>query len=172
MSSEYYLEKIAALEKRLSQLETIDATPIVVRATQSNAQSLTHNTFTAIDFNATPVNTRNAVTTIPNWRFNAPVGGYYQVDAAILIGVFSAAWAVAEPLHLWIYLNGAQYAVLDAFYNATASGGTLLSGGTIVPMNKSQYLEIFGYQFSGGALTLNGDPLYNWVSIHRIQGSG
>lgn len=170
MSDEFYLQRIAELERRLQEIESIDSPAIVAGAYSNSGQAIAHNTFTAINFNVTVWDTYAKVTTIPNWRYTIPIGGYYDISAALGIGLFDANWAVGEAQHLWIYVNGAGYTQLDAFYNATAGGGIMLSGARTIPLNRNDYVEIFGYQFSGVGLNLVANGNINWVSIHKVRG--
>lgn len=162
--------RIAALERRLQDMESIDSVPVIAVGTSNSGQSIPNNVLTAVNFNATPRDTRSAVGTFPNWRFTAPVGGDYFVSACILMGIFDANWAVGETAYIVVYKNGAAYRVLDAAYDLSAGGSCALSGGTEVLVAKNDYLEIYAFQTSGAAQLLHGDALFNWVSIHRIRG--
>lgn len=169
MSTEYILEKLVALEKRIQDLETFSPKPIIAIANRGSNQTINNTTITMVNFDTTERDTRAAVTTSPNWRFNVPVGGDYWIASHIVLGDLSASWAVGETAKLMVYKNGTEYKTL-AKSNNTASGGTpLLRGGVLVPVAEGDYLEIAVYHDSGVAQNVLGSATQSWVTIHKTR---
>lgn len=171
MSIEYILEQLRNLDKRLQQIETNDAVPIIAIASLiTTNQTIVTGTPTAINFNNSEEDTRVAITTSPNWRFNAPVGGYYSVKSHIVMGDLSASWAIGEEAKLMVYKNGAEYKVIAKSNNTVAGGTPLMNGSTDIELVKNDYVELFVNQTSGANQSILAGANLSWIAIHRIRG--
>ena len=95
-------------------------------------------TFTTVDF--------DTATNFSSSRFTPTVAGYYQVNAA----VSWASGANNSNLITAIYKNGSIYR--NAYgVNTTAGSGATISG-LVYCNGTTDYIEIYGWQGSGGAL--------------------
>lgn len=114
-------------------------------------QSISNASFTKVQFNTEIFDTNNNYDPTTNYRFTPTVAGYYQINATI---IFANA-ASGRMIHC-IFKNGSEYARLSNLNLATTSG-VRASGGAVIYMNGStDYLELFVYQDSGGALNISG----------------
>jgi hypothetical protein len=146
-----------------------DIVPIVVRAGRNAAQSIGGTgSYVIIDYDTTAYDPRGCVTTSPNWRFNAPVGGYYWVSAHARLAV-SANWAQGKAADLRVYINGAAGPSLAYAANTGAGGSPLLSGAVLVHLDEDDYVEIKIAQGSGGNINIVGSTDTCWVSIARVS---
>lgn len=81
-------------------------------------------------------------------RFTPTVAGYYQINITV-----TSAGSATGFLQGVIYKNGANYFGGSAVANATF--GPVVNTSSVVYCNGStDYIEIYGYQTSGGALTM------------------
>jgi len=110
----------------------------------SGATSVANSTFTKILFAASEFDTASAVSSS---RFTPTVAGYYQINACVTYGNNSSAEKVCA-----VFKNGATYKIGQDFtasiYGTTVSCIVYLNGST-------DYVEIYGYQTSGGAINTN-----------------
>ena len=113
-------------------------------AWQSSAQTLSNATFTKINFQTEEFDTNN---NFASSRFTPTVAGYYQVCAFIYFGNILGDNITA------IFKNGGNYKRLNnspTNANASASGGTCI----VYCNGTTDYIEVYGYQVSGGNLTI------------------
>lgn len=125
------------------------ANPPICKVRQTVAQSLTNSTATAITFTTEDVDTSGMHSTSSNTsRLVATVAGWYLCTGNIsyasnATGIRTTAWQVnGTPI------NGAGTAV------APISGVTTrcAAAGTLLFLAVSDYVELIGFQSSGGAL--------------------
>jgi hypothetical protein len=154
--------------RRLQRLETVDYRPLVARAGRSSNQSITTGgSYQIIDYNSTAFDPRSCITTSPNWRFIAKVGGYYWVSAQAVLDV-SAGWAQGEQADLRVYINGSGGPSLALAANIGSGGSPLLSGAVLLHLAENDYVQIRIWQNSGGAINLVGDVNTCWMSIAKV----
>jgi hypothetical protein len=114
-------------------------------------QSIANTTYTKIAFSAELFDTNSNYDTT-NYRFLPTVAGYYQINATIN---FSSA--VGGAGFIAIYKNGTIYCQ----GTATALNAGVTQNGVVsqlVSLNGStDYIEIYGYQSSGGNLNVGSD---------------
>lgn len=121
----------------------------------SGNQSITNTTSTALTFDSENFDTNGYHSTSVNTsRITVPTTGYYQVS----YGVEFAA-NVAGRRYSWISRNGTsaeRFAEVIAL--ATTGGAThAQSGGVLMYLTAGQYIELYVYQDSGGALNVDGN---------------
>jgi hypothetical protein len=126
--------------------------PPLFIVTQTNAQSLTSGTDTAITWTAPTVDTYNGWSAGNPSRWTPPMAGYYLVTVQVSWAVNSTGNRLAE-----IHKNGSATASYQEAMPATATGNqTTAAVSGIVQLNGStDYIEAWGYQNSGGALNTN-----------------
>lgn len=134
---------------------TASSAPTFVGASayKSGSQSLSNSTATAISFNVESFDTDafhdNATN---NTRFTVPAGkgGYYLVNGSIsYLGNATGLRAA------YIYKNGsvANYTLQIAAVSAAAN--TILNFNSTIKLVAGDYVELFGWQSSGGSLTVD-----------------
>jgi hypothetical protein len=112
----------------------------------SALQSFANTTYTKIAFNTEEFDTNNNYDSTTNYRFTPTVAGYYQINASC---VFTAN--AAGRGFITIYKNGSVFKSGTRIPNS--SNGPICGVSALISMNgTTDYLEIYGYQDSGGAL--------------------
>lgn len=168
---DYLLKAKVDLDKRTEELDTIDSIAIFAFASRiTTNQVIANNTLTAVNFNNTITDTRSAVITSPNWRFVAPVGGYYMVCSHIRLGLLDAGWAVGEIARLEVQVESGQTVELDSWANAASGGAPSLGGSVTVYAQEAKYIQINVHQLSGGDQNVETGTNLSWVSIIKIHG--
>lgn len=143
-------DSAAFLNANVRDAVTFLLNPPLCRCKQTVTQSPANATFTAITFTANVVDSYSGhSTTVNTSRYVAQVAGWYTVAATV-------AWSA----------NGTGIRTLQLRVNATAVDGTtdeylaavpgdvtvVSAGGDDVFLNTGDFVEVFGYQSSGGAL--------------------
>lgn len=113
-------------------------------AYQSTLQSIPNASFTKVQFQTEDFDLGGFFDSTTNYRFQPTVAGYYQISSSVgLVGAATNSLVA-------IYKNGTEYS------RGTQSGSGSVFGNSVsslIYMNgSSDYLEIFCYQSSGGAL--------------------
>jgi hypothetical protein len=115
----------------------------------NNTQSLTTATFTKIQFSSEEFDTNSNYDNATNYRFTPTVAGYYQVNLAV--GFAAAALGICL---ITIFKNGNRFR--DGSIIANANLGPLCVASALIYFNGStDYVEGYGYQTSGGNLTVS-----------------
>ena len=94
-------------------------------------------------------------------RFTATVPGYYQINAAMQL-------SAPAPGFLSIYKNGSEYK-RGAWPSATGGAQDFAVAGQI-KLAAADYVEIYIFQSSGGALTPQGVSTVTWFDGHFVRG--
>jgi hypothetical protein len=120
-------------------------------------QTFANNTYTKIVYDSEDFDTNSNFATN---RFTPNVAGYYQINAGWFCAGAGAGGAV-----LTLYKNGSLYVVLDREL-LSGTFNVLSSGSCLAFCNGStDFLEIYGYQNSGGTLTMgNGSKDGCWFN--------
>jgi hypothetical protein len=164
------VKRIVAIERRLAEIEARERAGSVVAIYYSNAaQTIPNSAATIINYNVMEVDTNSAVTTGSSWKFTAPVGGYYHIDAKILFAG-TTTWADGEVGEFNLYVNGTARANLNRKDNYGSSSSLLmgLGGSTIVYLNSGDYVHTAVIQTSGGSLTIYSNGFYNRIAVVRV----
>lgn len=113
-------------------------------------QSLANNTLTKINFNTKAFDTATCYDTT-NYRFTPNVAGYYQVNAEI-----GSTPNASGVIAIYLYKNGSLYSRGASTPNSSQGPDVTLS--SLISLNgTTDYIEIYGYQNSGGALSVGSD---------------
>jgi len=130
--------------------------------TQAAAQSVANAAWTALAFdNTLKDNYGGHSNTTNNSRYTAQVAGWYRVQAGG--GVVAAAGGTGRGVD--VYKNGAAY---TAGAGVVGNSGVVHSTTTGIPvfLNAGDYIEIYVWQNSGGALNTNGTGQYaSWMAV-------
>jgi hypothetical protein len=117
---------------------------------------LTTATATAISFGASDTEVFDTSSfhspTSDNSRITIPtgLGGKYAVVAGIQYATNATGMRYCS-----IYKNGAIEAVQRTPANSVSLAGTLLTASTIISLSAGDYVELYGFQNSGGNLNVN-----------------
>ncbi len=118
----------------------------------SATQSIPNATYTKLQINTETFDTNSNYDPTTNYRFTPTVAGYYQLNYS----TNPSAAASSTFAFAVLYKNGVSIALAALATNNTSTG-TVSTGSFLVSMNGStDYLEIYGYQNTGGALNFNG----------------
>lgn len=115
----------------------------------NNTQTLTTSTFTKIQFSTKEFDTANCYNNTTNYRFTPTVSGYYQVNLVIGFAASATGICIAS-----IFKNGSRFR--DGAIIPNSNLGPLNVASALIYFNGStDYVEGFGYQTSGGNLTVS-----------------
>jgi hypothetical protein len=134
-------------------------------AYKSTNQSISNNTTTAVTFNTENFDTDafhdNSTNTS---RFTVPAGkgGYYLVNGSITFAANSAGIR-----SVYVYKNGAVagYVTQTA---PTSSGFAILNFNFTIKTVATDYIEVFCYQSSGGALDVESGAAYSTGAVNFL----
>jgi hypothetical protein len=134
--------------------------PIFV-AYQSGAQSIANNTLAALSLDATVIDSYGGHSnTVNNSRYTPTVAGYYLV-----IGSYGQAANGAGNRFVLIYKNGTRVNLGQAGGAAAgaANTGSIQSAALVQCNGSTDYIEVWAFQSSGGAL--NTDPTMTGMQV-------
>lgn len=116
----------------------------------SATQSVTASTFQKVTWNTVKEATTGLTWDAANNRFVATKPGVYRITGSV-------QWATNATGRrlLYIYKNGAQYTGNELGASAFSTGQPVLQHSNDVPLAIGDYVEIFVWQNSGGALNIN-----------------
>ena len=121
---------------------------------KSTSQSISNNTATALTFDAESFDTDAYHSTSSNTsRITIPTGkgGKYQVNTTIL---FANSTTGVRRLEIWV--NGALYQQ-DSIAVSSSDGRIFMTLASVLSLAAADYIEIYVFQSSGGALNVWGD---------------
>lgn len=129
---------------------TVGGQPNSLAYQAGSAQSIPNNSYTAISFdtNAYDVGSVHSTSVNPT-RFTAPSTGLYILSCSIQI----FPNATGQRVLLW-KKNGATDLAYSIAPATASSGGNILPNTVVQQLTAGDYVEIFVYQDSGGALSL------------------
>lgn len=134
----------------------------------SATRALANATATIVNFDTSVFDTNSAVTTGAAWKFTAPTTGYYAVACSLLLES-NAGWAADEYFASQLFYDGAVYTVVAEWIaQATGTYTAAVSGLVIIYIEATHYIDIRGYQTSGGAINVAADGDYSHVAIARL----
>jgi len=123
-----------------------------------------------IDFDTKADDSHNVVTVGASWKFTAPVAGRYRISTALRLSA-TAGWAANEVFYLRLRKNGSVVQVISSRYMESTHSSTVSTGGsTQISLNAGDYIDVLGYQDSGGAINVDTSGTYGWIDIERISG--
>lgn len=135
------------------------------RATRGTAQSIPDTTWTKVQYNIEDFDNLGEYAHGTDYRFTAQKAGYYQVNAAML---FVSTTLGAKTLCIFeLYRNGSAVSRLELKYYPSGDHTMSLAGSDMIYLAAGQYIEIFAYQNSGGAINTDANTARNFFSVHR-----
>lgn len=125
---------------------------------------------TIVDYATSVYDPGSAVTTGASWKYTVPagLGGYYLVTASVLLES-NAGWGVNEYLRIKLYKNNALHCFMgDAYMCAAGTYNAFVTGGTVVSLAATDYIDVRAYQNSGGAINVAADGDASHIAIARL----
>lgn len=120
----------------LSLASTALSNPYKFRVYRSGNQSISTGVNVKVQFNAETFDTNNNFDSSTNYRYVAPIDGYYRIDGAV--GNNGIGFCIP-----FIYKSGSQIAQGSRVYGSAGSSASVVSN--LVQLNASQYVELFVY---------------------------
>jgi hypothetical protein len=140
--------------------------PYKARAYRNGAQSnLTDNTSTKVQLNAENYDINSNFDT-SNYRYTAPVTGYYNVNARI-----SYSGTIASKLYMaQIYVNGSIYTLAYSANGADGNGVHDVAISDIVYAEAGQYIELYAKVLCGAnTVDISGTSINTFMAIHLLS---
>jgi len=132
--------------------------------------NLTHNIYTKVLLNAETYDSGNNFDSVTNYRFVAPVSGYYAVTGAVYF--INCPTTDAIGVVAAIYVNGSRYAAgLNMAVNNTYGqmGATVAD---IVYLAASGYVELYAMNVNTGnvdTVDVSGSETLTYLSVHLLS---
>jgi len=130
------------------------------------AQSFPNSTYTKVQINVETFDTNSNYDPTTNYRFTPTVAGYYQIN-----GNVSFVGAAAGYARVAIYKNGGDWIQGSGIPNNTQIGGQATVSSVISFNGTTDYVELYAWQNSGGALTLQTSVSNNTFSGAMVRGA-
>jgi hypothetical protein len=124
----------------------------------ATAQSVGNSSYVKINVNTKSFDTNNNFDTT-NYRFTPTVAGYYQITGQV---AFTGSGTGHSGVSL--YKNGANYSAGSVCPNNTSLGGQNTVTSTIFLNGTTDYVELYGWQNSGGALNTQASAAQNYLT--------
>jgi hypothetical protein len=129
----------------------------------TSVQSINSATFTKVQLNGESYDPGNNFDSVTNFRFVAPVTGYYMVTGAV-------GYATSTDVKRYIasiYVNGSE--VAEGGMQASTSATLEPAVSDIILLTATDYVELYTFQESGGAQNINNGTQYTYLSIHLLS---
>jgi len=148
---------IAGLYKNLL---TVDSNPYKFFVYRNSAQTLGASGVTKIQFDTELYDTNNNFDSSTNYRYTAPVSGFYQLSANF---VCNNATAANVDIGIGIYKNGSRFIHGNNLLGVAFPGVHISS---IVQLAANDYVEVYGENGNGNtsALFVGNSPIYTHFS--------
>ena len=128
----------------------------------SGSQTVANGTFTKISFNTKYFDTATAYDAVTNYRFTAPVAGYYQVNMSCRIAMTGASESFID-----LYKNGSEF--LRGGDNIVTGTQAQPSLATVIYLAINDYIEAFIWQGSGISQAIQSGAQYNNFSAVMVR---
>lgn len=145
------------------QWDGIDAP--VFSAYASATTSMANNAYTKIGFQTEEFDSGGFFDSVTNFRFQPTIAGYYQI-----IGSFSLS-SSAPTVIVAIYKNGAAFKQGAAIIAATSIESQSNVSALVFLNGTTDYVELFGFQNSGGAINCSTGVAANYFQGALIRGA-
>lgn len=136
----------------------------IAKLRQTVAQSLTSGAFTPITFTTEDVDSAGAHDTVTNTsRYTAVYAGWYLVSYTVGFAVSATGRRIA-----YLTVNGTAVGGTGVALGAFATFATVITASSMVFLNVGDYVEVNGYQDSGGPLNTSVAQAYEMSSMTVI----
>lgn len=136
---------------------------IICRVYKSAHQSINSGTPTAITFDSEVLDTDTLHDTVTNnSRLTASIAGKYYVWGICQFAGNNAGANTGQMVGFYLYKNAALESLGNFLPYPNANGDTpICTGGVVISLAASDYVEMYGYQSTGGAWNVLGGNNYN-----------
>lgn len=131
------------------------------RISKTSAQNTTAAAFAKVLLNSITHDTSGGFDAVTNYRFTAPVSGYYFFSARVNMGTANSTILIAS-----LYKNGTEHTRGQDHRAIAASRGTTVAD--IIYLAKNDYVELFVYCDVAIAMDVS-LPAYNYLSGFLIS---
>ena len=122
------------------------------------------NTMTKIPLDTENYDSNGDFDSTTNYRFTAPVSGYYQVSASILFTNLAA-----DNRHsLSIYKNGSRDSGAD-MNNGGHTQFVSVNHSDIIYLAKDDYIELYGRVVTGSTTDATAGNNYTFMAVHLLS---
>lgn len=132
----------------------------------STDQTPSANTWTKVNYNTEIFDTNNNYDPTTNYRFTPTVAGYYQINANVSFSGSATGYA-----QMGIYKNGNFIVGGSGIPNNVTIGSQCNASSVIYCNGSTDYIEIYAWQSSGGALALQTGAGNNTFSACLVRGA-
>jgi hypothetical protein len=136
-----------------------------VRAYLSANQSINSATWTKLTLDTEDYDSGNNFDNATNYRFTAPVTGYYFVTGHVDM----AAGTAGKRLIADLYLNGSQRSVLGNQQSTSTGGDVTANFSDVMKLTAGDYLELWCYHDQTGAQNAKGGKYDTYLAIHLLS---
>jgi hypothetical protein len=143
-------------------LDEVEAVPPLAVLRASAAQSVVTATFTALTFDTEDADTEGGHSTSSDTsRYNVPRTGWWDCTGTIVWGASVTGLRIVQ----W-YVNGVpkNQGTTQVPTVTTGGSGTTITAAARLYLVAGDYIELYGYQTSGGNLNATGYAQYMWAS--------
>jgi hypothetical protein len=158
---------LATASGEATGLKWVDALATTAKARAyraTTAQSIPDSTFTKVQLNAESYDPGNNFDSTTNYRFTAPVAGYYLISAAT---IFSGA--IADKRYIMrIYKNGATI-LTESQEQSSISDDISVTALDLVLLAASDTIEVQVYHTSGVAKNLSNNEAHTFLTCHLMS---
>jgi hypothetical protein len=130
-------------------------------AYQTSGQSISSSTFTKVTFNNETFDTNS---NFASSTFMPTVAGYYQVNGNVGFVGNAVGFTMIE-----IYKNGGAYCRGSGIPNNVNIGGIVTASTVVFCNGTTDFIELYAWQNSGGALTLQTGSSINTFSATLVR---
>jgi hypothetical protein len=132
--------------------------PIARVYKDAGSQTISNDTPTAVTFDAETLDTDTIHDNSSNTsRLTAPLTGKYFVYGVCQFEADAGNGLVG----MYFYKNGALESLGNFVLNDGPSTGAICTGGVVISLSATDYVELYAYQASGGDLDVLGGDSYN-----------
>jgi hypothetical protein len=150
---------VTGWSSNLSLSQDSDTRVCAARMTRSGSQSITSTAATKIQLNVTDFDSHGAADIVTNYRWVAPISGYYSVTADAYVGS-----AGGDGMQIAVYKNGASNIRFYQWVTTAADFMIPVSG--IIRLNAGDYLELYIDSLNDASYSVTEASL----NIQRISG--
>lgn len=132
-------------------------------AYRNAAQSIPSLTYTKVQLNIIEYDGMSEFDNVTNYRFTVLHSGYYLLSGHVVYDNASDINAMAL-----IYLNGTSIIQGNHRRNAAGTSGINVYCTTMIYLSAGDYIELWTYQSTAGALTTIAGRQYNGLLVQRV----
>lgn len=130
-----------------------------------SAQTISNITFTKVQLNAESYDISGNFDSSSNYRFTAPVTGYYLVLAQLEMSQL----ADNTLMHVSIYKNGAAYSTGRSYNGSDTTHEVTATAHDIIPLSATDYVEMYAYHDSGTSEDVVSNSTRTFMSVQYIS---